>query len=94
MFMANVNTVQFNGKSNQRIIANDAASAIKALRNSLGISQSELAAKAHINASIISKVEHGKIRPTVDWLNRIAESVGYIVKVEFSNDGGNQNENK
>ena len=53
------------------------------LRNSEGLSQSELANKAGISQADVSRLENGKANPSIKMLQRIASAVGKELHVEF-----------
>ncbi len=50
--------------------------ALKNLLESRGLTQAELAARAHINASHLSRYIRGETVPTIDQLSRFAEALG------------------
>ena len=52
-------------------------------RDSIGITQKELADKVKIYQGDISKIERGQANPSIKTLQRLAEGMGMRVKVEF-----------
>ena len=59
---------------------------IKALvdaRNSLNLTQKELAERTGINQADISKIENGTRNPSLNLLKRLADSMGMVLKIEF-----------
>lgn len=60
-----------------------AANALSAARAIAGISQAELAARAGIDQSDISKIERGTANPSVTTLGRLADAMGMELKVSF-----------
>lgn len=59
---------------------------IKALvdaRNSLNITQKELAERTGINQADISKIENGTRNPSINLLKRLADGMGMVLKIEF-----------
>jgi transcriptional regulator with XRE-family HTH domain len=54
----------------------DAASLIRALRARHGLSQSALAYRAGTTQQAISRIEHGRVSPTVEMLARLAAAAG------------------
>lgn len=56
---------------------------LRTLRKNLGLTQAELAAKAQIPRTTISKIESGSYNPTVQTLAAIAESLGRKLEVRF-----------
>lgn len=53
------------------------------LRNSLGYTQSQFAKVVNIPQSTVSRLETGKMNPTVEYVAKIASKVGKKVKIEF-----------
>lgn len=49
---------------------------IRARRKTLGITQVHLAELAEVNPNTIIRIENGKINPTIQVINRIAEILG------------------
>ncbi len=49
---------------------------IKERRNTLGITQVHLAELAEVNTNTIIRIENGKINPTIQVVDRIAEVLG------------------
>ena len=59
---------------------------IKALvdaRNSLNLTQKELAERTGINQADISKIENGTRNPSLNLLKRLANGMGMTLKIEF-----------
>lgn len=59
---------------------------IKALvdaRNSLNLTQKELAERTGINQAYISKIENGTRNPSINLLKRLADGMGMVLKIEF-----------
>ncbi len=59
---------------------------IKALvdaRNSLNLTQKELAERTGINQADISKIENGTRNPSLNLLKRLADDMGMVLKIEF-----------
>lgn len=59
---------------------------IKALvdaRNSLNLTQKELAERNGINQADISKIENGTRNPSLNLLKRLADGMGMVLKIEF-----------
>lgn len=80
---------------NSEIVASNGKEAILLLRKQLGLTQQQLAEKASTSRMAISRVERSIVNPTVNWIEAVAESVGYAVELKlFKEDGGNQNEDK
>ena len=56
---------------------------LKNLRRENGLTQKELAEKTGINQADISKIETGNANPALSTLQRLAEGMGMVVKLEF-----------
>lgn len=59
---------------------------IKALvdaRNSLNLTQKELAERTGINQADISKIENGTRNPSLNLLKRLDDGMGMTLKIEF-----------
>ena len=59
---------------------------IKALvdaRNSLNLTQKELAERTGINQADISKIENGTRNSSLNLLKRLADGMGMVLKIEF-----------
>lgn len=59
---------------------------IKALvdaRNSLNLTQKELAERTGINQADISKIENGTRNPSLNLLKRLSDGMGMTLKIEF-----------
>jgi transcriptional regulator with XRE-family HTH domain len=54
----------------------DAGSLVRDLRARHGLSQSALAYRAGTTQQAVSRIEHGRVSPTVEMLARIAAAVG------------------
>lgn len=61
-----------------KIVAQFAAR-LRELRVSRGMTQAELARKAHVAASYMWKLEGGAVAPGIDLVNRLATSLGTTV---------------
>lgn len=61
----------------------DAAVALYNLRQTLGLSQRELAELAHRPQSTIARIENGNMSPTLSTLQQIASATGKKLKIEF-----------
>jgi len=59
---------------------------VKALRDSKGLSQSDLAERMGTSQSVIARIEGGGVRPSVITLERIARAAGVRLAVEFQDD--------
>ena len=59
-----------------------AKSLVKARKES-HMTQKELAEKTRINQADISKIETGNANPALSTLQRLAEGMGMVVKLEF-----------
>lgn len=64
-------------------IYNDIAKEIVMLRMEKGITQKQLADLCGIQQSNISRLEKGIYNPSVQLLNKIAESLGKTIKISF-----------
>ena len=53
-------------------------------RDSIGITQKELADKVKIYQGDISKIERGQANPSIKTLQRLAEGMGMRLKIEFT----------
>lgn len=56
--------------------------AIKARRKALRISQADLANLAKISINTLYKIERGEANPTVDVIEKIADVLGFELKLE------------
>lgn len=54
---------------------------LKSLRTEKKISMRELAEKTGMNISNISRIENGKISPTLDVLDKLAQALGTTIKL-------------
>lgn len=54
---------------------------LKTLRTEQNLSVRQLAEKTGVNISNISRIETGKISPTVDVLDRLAKALGTTIKL-------------
>lgn len=59
------------------------ARAIIEARVSKGLTQKELAAALHTRQSVISRVENAKTTPSLAFLKRLADVLGYSLKVQL-----------
>ncbi len=61
----------------------DVTRAIVEARNSLHLTQKELAERTGINQADISKIENGTRNPSLNLLKRLAEGMDMVLKIEF-----------
>lgn len=61
----------------------EVARAVLEARLNKGLSQKELAAQLHTKQSVISRVENAKTKPSLDFLERLADVLGYSLQVNF-----------
>lgn len=54
---------------------------LKTLRTMQRLSVRDLAEKTGINISNISRIENGKISPTLDVLDKLAQALGTTIKI-------------
>ena len=54
---------------------------LKTLRTKQNLSVRDLAEKTGINISNISRIENGKISPTIDVLDKLAKALGTTIKL-------------
>ena len=59
---------------------------LKALRNTKGLSQRKLAARANVSNASISLIEHGRTDPSMGLLKRILDSLDVSFAEFFSSD--------
>ncbi|MBQ5564621.1 MAG: helix-turn-helix transcriptional regulator [Clostridia bacterium] len=52
-------------------------------RKATGMTQSELSKRTGITQGDISKIEHGKLNPSIKILQRLANAMGKQLKIEF-----------
>lgn len=52
---------------------------IKYLRNSLGLSQEQVAFKIGVSAAYLSRVENGRLKPRSDWAEMVFNALGEII---------------
>ena len=52
-------------------------------RQTTGLTQNELAERSGITQGDISKLEHGKLNPSIKILQRLASAMGKQLKIEF-----------
>lgn len=64
----------------------DAAAAVRGRRVSLGLSQSELAARAHVSRQWISEFEAGKPTAELGLVLRLLDALGFGVSLELDDD--------
>lgn len=57
--------------------------AIAAARKEQGLTQKELAARTGLDQADISKLENGTRNPTLGMLKRLADGLGFSLKIEF-----------
>ena len=60
-----------------------AARAVIALRAAKRITQEELAARAHLQRPVLSRIEGAKTMPTIPTLERLAAAFGAKVEIRF-----------
>ena len=53
------------------------------LRLDEGLSQEELAARAGMRQSVISRIENGESEPRIETVNRIAKALNRKVKIDL-----------
>lgn len=68
-----------NHVSHQPVVWNSLGEMIHVLRRRKGWSQEELAEKAGVSASYISKLERNDADPSLDTLGAVAEALGYSI---------------
>lgn len=56
---------------------------LKVMRESRGLSMSELAELAGVSRTHIWQIENGKSSPTVEWLRKIASALGCALRISF-----------
>ena len=61
-------------------------------RNQQNITQEELALRAGTQKSNISRFESGSYNPSLDFITKLARSLGLEVNITLNNKGGSQNE--
>ena len=61
----------------------DVIRAIIDARTSKNLTQKELAEKTGIHQADISKIENGSRNPSIKLLNRLAEGMDMVLKIEF-----------
>lgn len=61
----------------------DIINALVDARNSLNLTQKELAERTGINQADISKIENGTRNPSLNLLKRLADGMGMVLKIEF-----------
>lgn len=66
--------------------ANEVGARLKELRKERGISAKEVAALAEVSPAYLSRLEHGRISPTVSTLSRIVQAMGESVARVFGED--------
>lgn len=54
---------------------------IKERRKTLGVTQAHLAELAGVNVNTIIRIENGKINPTIEVVNRIADVLGMELSI-------------
>jgi transcriptional regulator with XRE-family HTH domain len=57
--------------------------AVRAARRRAGVSQAELARRAHTSQPAIARLEKGQVSPTVISLDRIARALGTELVIDF-----------
>lgn len=66
-------------------MSNTAAELVRSARRQRGISQRELAARARVPQSTVSKVESGHQQPSVAMLERLLAAAGYRLQADLVN---------
>ena len=64
----------------------DAAAAVRGRRLTLGLSQSELAARAHVSRQWISEFEAGKPTAELGLVLRLLDALGFGVSLELDDE--------
>ena len=59
------------------------AGAVIEARIKKGLTQKDLADKLHTKQSVISRVENAKTMPSLDFLQRLADVLGYTLQVQL-----------
>ena len=72
----------------ERRPAYELASKLIQMRNSLGISQRQLAAKARMTQPEIARLESGAVHPTWETISRVLGAVGAEIDIRFRNKQG------
>ncbi|MDF7639780.1 helix-turn-helix transcriptional regulator [Lactobacillus sp. ESL0791] len=70
---------EFN-KANERL---DTALLLMKFREKEGLSQRELAKKANVSKSTITKIETGQMNPTFKLMSKIVEATGHKLKYQI-----------
>ncbi|MBL7737370.1 MAG: helix-turn-helix transcriptional regulator [Chitinophagaceae bacterium] len=64
------------------MLVKDVGAAIKKRRKSLKITQPHLAELAGISVNSLYKIERGEANPTLDLIGKIADVLGFEIKLE------------
>lgn len=72
----------------ERRPAYELASKLIQMRNGLGISQRQLAAKARMTQPEIARLESGAVHPTWETISRVLGAVGAEIDIRFRNEQG------
>ncbi|SRR5579884_2838791 len=62
-----------------------AARAVIALRATRGLTQEQLAARAHVQRPVLSRIEGAKVIPAIPTLERLAAALNAKVEIRFVN---------
>jgi ribosome-binding protein aMBF1 (putative translation factor) len=63
------------------------AAAMIAARGDAGLTQDELAKRMGTTATVISRLESGRVRPSTRTLERFAEATGHKLRISFERQG-------
>lgn len=85
-------------KAKPEIIGSAIVQLLRKKREALGLSMNQVASKAGLSHSMISRVEHELRKPTLDTLLRMARAMEidlwpFLKKAEAQRDGGNPEDN-
>ena len=56
---------------------------VRSLRESCGVSQTELARRMGVKQPVVARIEAGGFQPRIDTLERVAEALGVELMIEF-----------
>ena len=82
---------QLEGPEVIEILSEDYADKIKRKRESLGLSQKELAEKLNEKESLIQKLETGHIEPSIDLAKKVEKSLGLKILEQYEEKHEKQN---
>ena len=87
-------TVEIPSESNDELfpdydIFSEISEQLTEARNSIGITQTELAQRTGLTQALISRIESGRSHPSIDTLKKIADGLGLrlVVAFEHSEEG-------